>query len=632
MSKDFSLGGKILHIDLTSREISTEPTAPHGERFLGGMGISAWKLLKDHAPGVSALDPGAVLAFNAGVLVGTIAPTACRLGVLSRNVMTGGFGSASAGGHFAPELKYAGYDQVFVIGKASKPVYVRIDDDDVSIEDASPIWGKTTWETDDFLRNKAGSNEPEVLSIGPAGENLVTLANIVVNRSRSASRCGVGAVMGAKNLKAMAVSGSGHVAVADPEGFMDASLEMTKVLMQAVTTKELRRYGTPVSFNRWNELNTVPTRNFQETRMPAELAANIEPDVLRRDHITRNFGCFACPIHCTHYQTVEDGPYAGTKGEKIEHENLWDFGTKLGIDSLPAIIKGSSLCHQLGLDIDNVSGAISWAFECFQRGLLTTEDTGGLELEWGNHPALIELLGRIARREGIGELLAKGSREAARTLGKGSEDFAIHVKGQELAEELRVFKGWGFGVVVSERGGAHTTGAPITEKMKVSEDVSEEFFGIRTAFNPHTYEGKAQLVAYFQRFHAVLECLGSCFFSTNWYGHQVLGPKHFATLYSLATGNDLSEGELMAMGEKVHTLQKLFNVSRGGFARADDYPPKRMMVEPATDSREETGIDRETWDRLLDEYYDIHGWNRETSHPRPQTLQDIGLDEFVDLV
>ena len=632
MSKDVSLGGKILHIDLTSRETRTESTGAYNERFMGGMGISAWQLLRDLAPGVGALDPEAILAFNAGVLVGTTAPAACRLGVVSRNVLTGGFGSASAGGNLAPEMKYAGYDQIFVTGKAAKPVYVFIEDDSVAIEDASSLWGQTTWETEGHLARKLARPTLEFASIGPAGENLVPAANIVVDRARSASRCGVGAVMGSKNLKAVAVSGSGHIEVADPEGFMEASFEMTRILSEAYTTDVLRKYGTPISFERWNELSTVPSKNYQQTQMDLAKVENLKADVLRRDHITKSFGCFACPIHCSQFQKVKEGPYAGADGEKIEHQNLWVFGAKMDVDHLPAIIKSSNLCWQLGLDVDNVSGPISWAYECYQRGLLTEKDTDGLKLEWGNHAALVELISKIAHREGIGALLAKGSREAARTLGRGSEKYAMHVKGQELSEELRVFKAWGLGVVVAERGAGHTTGAPLAEKMPMSESLSQELFGIPTAFTPTTYEGKAKLVAYFQRLHAALECLGACFFSSYWYGPHVLGPHHFATLYSLATGRNFSEHDLMAMGQRVHTLQKMFNVRHGNFGRADDYPPDRLLNEPATGTQEGERLGREAWDRLLDEYYDIHGWDRETTRPRKETLRGLGLEELVELV
>ena len=632
MSKNLSLGGKILHIDLTNRKMRTESTQAYSDRFLGGMGISAWRLLRDFAPGVAALDPQAILAFNAGVLVGTAAPAACRLGVVSRNVLTGGFGSASAGGNFAPEMKYAGYDQIFVTGKAAKPVYVFIEDDSVAIEDASSLWGETTWETEDRLRDKLARPTLEFATIGPAGENLVPAANIVVDRARSASRCGVGAVMGSKNLKAVAVSGSGHIEVADPEGFMEASFEMMHLLTEAQTTKYLRKGGTPTNFERTNEASSVPSKNFQQTQMDREKVENMKGEVLKRDHIIKNFGCYACPIHCSQFLKVKEGPYAGADGEKIEQQNLWVFGAKLDVDNLPAIIKASHLCWQLGLDIDNVSGPISWAYECYQRGLLTEEDTDGLKLEWGNHAALVELIGKIAHREGIGALLAKGSREAARILGRGSEKYAIHIKGQELSEELRIFKAWGLGIVVAERGAGHTTGAPTTEKMSMSESLSQELFGIPTASTPNTYEGKAKLVAYFQRFHAALECLGACFFSSRWFAPYLLGPNHFATLYSLATGGDFSEHDLMAMGQRVHTLQKMFNVRHGNFGRADDHPPDRLLEEPATGTQESEHLGREAWGRLLDEYYDIHGWDPQTTRPRKETLHQLGLDELVDLV
>lgn len=630
MEDDYSLGGRILHVDLTKRKIEFEPTRAYSERFLGGLGINIWKLLTDMKSGDSALDPESVIAFGAGVLTGTIAPTACRVVVNSKNTLTGGLGSASAGGFFSSELKYAGFDNIIITGRAEKPIYLLIKDDQVSIEDASNLWGCTTWQTEDRLIKKMGDRRLEILSIGPAGENQVAAACVIVNRSRSASRCSLGAVMGSKNLKAVAVRGTGHVRVADPEGMMQVCREMTKKIAKTDTTQNLRKYGTPISFAKWNEQSALPTLNFQTTQMDLEKAKNLSVDILKENHILKNFGCFACPLHCSQYLTIQDGPYAGTTGEKIECQNLWDFGSKLDIDQMPDVIKVSALCMELGLDINNATGAISWAFECFQRGILTEQDTDGLKLTWGDSEVIAILLRKIAYREGFGALLAKGSREAAKIIGKGSEAFAIHIRGQELAEELRAFKGWALGVTVAERGGAHTTGAPLTERMDIDEKLSQELFGIPTASDPDSYEGKARLVVYYQRFHAILESLGICFFSSNWMGPHMLGPGDYAQLYNLATGKSLTETELMMAGERIHNMCRVFNVRHGGIKREDDYPPDRLLEEPTTGTRPGLRLERDQWSSMLDEYYELHGWDKNTGRPLKETLVQLGLEELVD--
>jgi aldehyde:ferredoxin oxidoreductase len=550
--------------------------------------------------------------------------------VNSKNPLTGGLGSASAGGFFSSGLKYAGYDNIIISGKSEKPAYLYIRNDSVSIEDASFVWGRTTWETEERLTKRLNDPKLEILSIGPAGENQVPAACVVVNRSRSASRCGLGAVMGSKNLKAIVVKGTGGIRVADPEGFMDACREMTKRILKTETTRKLRKYGTPISFAKWNEQSALPTQNFQITQMDFDKAKDLSVDILKENHIQRTFGCHACPQHCSQYLAISEGPYAGTSGEKIECQNLWDFGTKLGIEDLAAIIKASALCFELGLDINNATGAISWAFECYQKGILTDQDTDGLPLTWGNHGVVNTLLHKMARKEGFGALLAKGSREAAQIVGKGSDQFAIHIKGQELAEELRAFKAWALGITVAERGGAHTTGAPLTERMDISETLSQELFGVRTASIPDTYEGKAQLVVYYQRFHAVLEALGICFFSSNWMGPHMLGPKDYTLLYNLATGKNLSTQDLMGTGEKIHNMSRVFNLRTADFGRETDFPPERLLNEPTTGTQPGMRLDRAQWSAMLDEYYELHGWEKKSGRPKKETLAELGLAELAD--
>ncbi|MDP6342835.1 MAG: aldehyde ferredoxin oxidoreductase C-terminal domain-containing protein, partial [Alphaproteobacteria bacterium] len=512
MPQPFAIAGHILRIDLTRRAVSIEPTAPLNARFPAGMGVNNWLLLEETPLGKEPLDPENPLIFTAGTLVGTMAPTACRMTVSCKNVLTGGFGSASAGGNFGPELKYAGFDHIVVTGRADGPVYIDIDDQAVTIVDAGELWGQTTWETEQALR--AGIDRPtlELLSIGPAGENLAAAACIIVSHTRSASRCGVGAVMGSKNLKAIAVSGSRTLPVADPQGFVSESLAMQRYLLGVDTTRNLRKFGTSTSFEAWNHLGSIPVRNFQATQMAADEADGIATAVKEKRYIDKAFGCFGCPIMCSQYQRVKTGPHAGTRGEKVESQDYWDFGGKLGISDPAAVIALSELCTRLGLDNTNATNPIAWALECFQRGLLTPEETDGLDLEWGNVEVIGELLEKIAHRDGIGDLLADGSLAAAKRLGRGSESFALHMKGQDLAEEMRVFKGWGLAVAVAERGGTHTQGGPLTERMPLDAELSMQRFGVPTAFDPASYEHKAELVVYYQRLHNLLEIVGICFY------------------------------------------------------------------------------------------------------------------------
>ncbi|MBC8158254.1 MAG: aldehyde ferredoxin oxidoreductase family protein [Alphaproteobacteria bacterium] len=629
MTKPFAIGGGILRVDLTRNEVTIDPTAPLNERFPAGMGVNNWLLLDGTPVGKEPLDPENPLIFTTGTLVGTPTPTACRMTISCKNVMTGGFGSASAGGNFGPELKYAGFDHIVVTGRAERPVFIDIVDGDVNIVDAADLWGQTTWETEKRLRAKLDRQTLELLSIGPAGENVAASACIMVNRTRAAARCGVGAVMGSKNLKAIAVSGSGSLEVADPQGFMDACLDMQRHLMGNETRKNLRNFGTPASFGGWNDKGSIPVRNFQETQIDAEGANAISTAVKEKRYIKKAFGCFSCPVLCSQYQQVKEGPYAGTRGEKIESQNYWDFGGKLGISDPAAVLALSELCARLGLDNTNATNPIAWAFECFQRGLLSADDADGLNLEWGDVDVVLELLRKIAYREGIGDLLADGSFAAAKKLGRGSERFAIHMKGQDLAEEMRVFKGWALAIAVAERGGTHTQGGPLTERMGLEPELSMERFGVPTAFDSANYEHKADLVVYYQRFHNLLEITGICFYATYWSGLYTMGPEDVARLYGLATGETKTAEELMMEGEKVLYLQKAFNMRHTAFDRESDYPPERMMSEPATGPHAGERLDRADWDRLLDQYYGLRGWDLASGKPTAENFRAVGLPELV---
>ena len=625
--------GKVLEVDLTSGTTSVTRTDTLNTGVLGGLGIALRAMLERIPEGTRPFDPQNLLTINVGLLAGTSAPAACRTHIASLNALTGGYGAASAAGYFGPELKYAGYDNILITGASDHLVYLYISDDSVEIRDGAFLSGLTTWDTEDAIHDACGDTSLQVLSIGPAGENLVRSANVMVNRFRSASRCGLGSVMGSKNLKAVAVRGSGAIRVAQPEEFMRACMRANETIRSNTTVKMLRRFGTPASFPQWNMIGNLPGRNFQETTLTEEGAKNLTPARLHKEAIQRNFGCFACPIHCTQYNKLLKGKFKGTSGEKLECQAFWDFGAKLGLDTVAAVVKGSNLCGQLGLDMNNATGSISWAMECYQRDLLTLEDTGGLDLSWGNDDSIIELLEQIAhQRTWLARLLKDGTVAAARRLGRGSEQFVMHVKGQDLAEEFRTLVGWALGIMVAERGGGHTTGSPLAERYSITPEKSLELFGVDSAAEGLEYEGKAEIVVYYQRFHAVLEALGNCFFSSNWLGAELLGPRDFLMLYNLAVGADLSLEELMEAGERIHTMQKLFNVRHGRFSRADDVPQDRMFEVPETSKMFEIGLDRDKWNGMLDRYYGLHGWNVETGRPTEAALDKLGLSEFADLV
>lgn len=383
--------GKILRVDLSTYKVAVEPTGPYADRIIGGRGIGQWILFHELDPSTQPMSAENKLILSAGPLVGTLAPGADRLSVDFKNPQTGGVGSANAGGHFAPELKFAGLDAVVIEGQATEPVFLSINNDEVKILDASAIWGKTTWETEDLLRRQAGDNRLKVTSIGPAGENLVSGACLIVDRSRSAGRGGSGAVLGAKRLKAIAVRGRRPVQVQDPDTFIKQAGICWRKVAASSAMNVLREKGTiGVSASkhvRNGQLEDWPTERFDMIRWP----------VWNKFEISR-LACFNCPVNCSHFYKIAEGPYARLAGEGVEANTIRAFGTNLGIDYPPAIFKLSTLCNQLGIDIDFAGAILGWAFESYQRGLVSSQDTNGLELDWGNYEAAIQLLEDIARR------------------------------------------------------------------------------------------------------------------------------------------------------------------------------------------------------------------------------------------
>ena len=625
------VAGSILDVDLTAGQASVLPSERYSDGVLGGAGMAISAMLERIPEGTRPFDPKNLMVFSAGLLVGTPAPGACRTHVAAMNALTGGYGAASAGGFFAPELKYAGFDAIFVSGRAVRPVYLFIEDGQVEIRDAGFLAGLTTGETEDAIHAAHDDASIQVLCIGPAGESMAAAATIIVSRFRSASRCGLGAVMGSKNLKAIAVRGSGSIRVAQPDSYVRLCGRLAGRLDDATTVKMLRRFGTPASFPQWNKIGNLPGRNYQTTTLSEAGAQALTPARLHKEAILRGFGCFACPIRCTQATRLSEGKFAGTRGEKLECQAFWDFGAKVGAESVAAVVKASALCGELGLDMNNASGAISWAMECHQRGLLSRDEAGGLDLSWGNEDTIVELLHQMARNTGLGALLKDGAKAAAARLGRGSEAFAMHVKGQDLAEEFRGLVGWALGIMVSERGGAHTTGAPLAERYSISPERSLELFGTEAAADPMSYEGKAELVVYYQRFHAAMEALGSCFFASNWLGADLLGPEDYLALINLACGTEMTREEFLTAGERIHTLQKLFNLRHTAHARADDVPQPRMFEVPESSRQFRIGLDRDRWEALLDSYYDLHGWDRTTTAPRRQALDALGLGQYAGI-
>jgi aldehyde:ferredoxin oxidoreductase len=630
----YAYAGKILRVDLSTRVIYVEPTVKYAREWLGGRGIGQAILYSELKPWVTPFEPANVIVVETGPFNGTLAPGATRHSIASKNVFSHGVGTANSGGHFSPELKFAGYDHIVLRGRASTPVYLWIDDGHVELRDARSIWGMTTWETDDLIKEEQDDDDIQIISIGPAGENMVKAACIIANRNRAAARCGLGAIMGSKNLKAIAVRGAGSVEVAHPDRFMEAVDDVREKIAKAPFSQRFLKYGTLTAFIGKNETGNMPYKNFQDGCMPQESMNQLDPDIFITKYKERDMGYMACPLYCSNYYRVNHGPYAGLATEGFETNTITNFGSKLAIDYAPAIIKGHALCNQLGLDEDNTTGALSWAFECYQRGILTQKDTDGLKLEWGDYGVVFELIRKIAYREGFGNILAEGCRHASEILGRDSGYYAIHMKGQDLYEEVRLPIGWGLGVCVATRGGAHTTGAPMAEmQLKARPDFVESakrVFGVKT-FDPKVYEDKPELVIYTERMQELMNSLGLCMFVSTWQDPTQMSFKEVAELYSAATGWETSEEELTKIADRILNLEKAFNVLHANLGRNDDYPPERCLKEPLkSGTYKGFALSKEKYDKMLDEYYRLRGWDENTGLQTIRCLEDLNLLDVAD--
>jgi len=598
--------GKLLYVDLSKKRLENRPT-PEGlaRAFLGGRGLGAALLYQELEKHVDPLSPKNVLIFMTGPAVGTPLPACARWGAITKSPLTGFYCCSSAGGFFGAELKFAGYDGVVIRGKAKEPTWLLIEDDGGELRDASELWGKTTDEVEAIIRKELKDNRVRVARIGPAGENLVKFASIQADL-RSIGRGGMGAVMGSKRLKAVAVRGHGRVSVADEEGLMALTRELMAEMKRSQAVENFSKWGTPQFVDPVNEGGLWPTRNFQEGVF--EGASRINASSLREGLVKRDTACYACPIACGKLSVVGEGPYAGVVVEGPEYETLWAFGAQCGVDRLDAIAAANLLCDRYGLDTISAGNVIGFAMECYERGLLSRDEVDGLELRFGNHEVFSEILRRIAYREGIGDLLAEGVREAARRVGRGTEEFAMHVKGLELpAYDPRGAWGMGLAYATACRGGCH---------LKAWTLAVEVFEGKYDRFST---EGKAKLVFDLQNLRAAVDSIGVCVM-----GSRVIGAKEMARIMMVTTGWNFKADDVLKAGERIYTLERLLAV-RDGISRKDDTLPPRLLKEALPHGPcEGIKLTEEDLSLMLDEYYKLRGWNKR-GKPTRAKLRELGI-------
>ena len=612
--------GQVLIIDLEKKDISKKKLDSEWiEKYIGGRGWAIKYLFENLEQGIEPLSSKNILAICLGPLTGTLAPSSARYTIAAKSPLTGGIGYANAGGHFAPELAYAGYDAIFIHGKSEKPVYLYINDDIVELRDADHIWGKDTWETDQIIKEEHEDEMFQILCIGQGGENLVRYAAIMNNLSRAAARTGVGAVMGSKNLKAIAVRGSGHVIVADPEKYINLINESLEEIYADPAYPSLSYYGTPFLVDLAYVSGGLATRNNQTGIF--EDYESISAETFDEKFRVKSESCFSCPIHCGKYSRVEEGKYAGTKGGSPEFETIVCLGSKCGIGNLAAILRANELANRYGIDTISMGDTIAFAMEAYEKGILNKKDADNLELKWGDDDVLITLIEKIAFREGIGDLLAEGVKRAADKIGGDSEKYAHQIKGMEPpAYEVRTAKAFGLGWATATRGADHLAALPNFELLGYEPEKGKEWFGTEKAVDPYEWEGKPRMVVWHENFGSIVDSAEMCKYTC--FSAYAVRPENMALFLNYATGLEINATELLLIGERIFNLERLFNL-REGITKNDDKLPDRFTKEPLPEGPAKGQIVE--LDKMLPEYYKLREWDWETGFPKKNKLEELGL-------
>ncbi len=600
--------GKLLRINLSSGRIEEEKLADNlAENYLGGRGISSKILVDELSANIDPLGPENKIIFISGPLTGTVIPTTSRLCISSKSPLTNLIGCGFCGGHFSPELKFSGYDGLVVEGKSDKPVYIWINNGKVEIKDAAYLWGKDAFETEDSIKKELQDKRIEVVCIGQAGENKVRFASVVHRKYFLVGRRGMGAVMGSKNLKAVAVRGTGGINVASgPEKTWQVYDRVMEIMNKNPVVTLFHDHGTAASVTLVNELGFMPTRNFQSGVF--EKISSLDEDAYFSLSF-KPFSCWGCPVYCRRI----------LKGKKVtcarpEHQTTFALGSLLDNGDTEEVMRANLLCDQYGLDSISTGGSIAFAMECYQRKIITKDDTNGLDLSWGNSGAINKLIEMIAFREGFGDILADGSYLAAEKIGRDSKKYAMQVKGLEIpGYDPRGAKGIGLNYATAPRGSDHNDGWTIAEELYVE------------GVDRLTIEGKGKLTKEIQDKSKTIDSAIFCMFALD-FGYTL---EFISTCITAITGMKMSPEKILEIGDRISNLERLFALREGFKGKKDDVLPSRFIQEglPSGASEGEK-LDLET---LLKDYYRVREWDEE-GFPTEKKLRGLGLEEYSSIL
>jgi len=624
----YGYNGRILRVDLGKKTISEEhPSETVYRKYMGGSALSLYYLLKELKPGTDPLGPDNMLVFMSNVVSGVPSPGLTRFTIAARSPLTGAFGEAEAGGFWGPELKMAGFDGIIFRGRAEKPVYLWIHNGKSEIRDASGLWGKDTGAVQQLIREELGDKRIRVAQCGQAGENLVPYACVLNELKHASGRTGMGAVMGSKNLRAVAVRGTAKIPTAQPDDVREITRRAVDRIPKSPLGSQLKRFGTPVFVMGLQNGGVLPTRNFQEGRF--EGAEAISGETMTETILQGPKGCYSCPVRCKRSVKVEGKYAAAPEYGGPEYETLGSLGSLCGIDNLEAISHGNEICNRWGLDTISTGVSIAFAMECTERGILNRDDTDGIDLRFGNADGMIAMIRKIAFREGFGDILAKGVKWASQIIGKESEPYAMHVKGQEVAvHEPRGKFGVGLSFALSQTGADHieiphdTSFVADNALLESIKPLGEIEPISATELGPR----KVCQFAHTQQVFSFYNSLGICNFAAVPYSAYTL--PMLAELLAAVTGWNTSLFELLELGERGVTMARMFNV-REGISPVDDGLPDRFFTPLGEGEPNEKRLDPKAFSENLKLYYEAMGWDSETAVPTDGRLAYLRLEWLI---
>jgi aldehyde:ferredoxin oxidoreductase len=615
------MSDNIAYVDLTTREIQVGKIAPDlRRRFLGGRGINTYLLYQYVDADTEPLSPDNVLIIGAGLLNGLLSIGANRINFSAKSPETGHLGDSAMGGFFGPEFRFAGFDHIVLRNRSETPVYLWIHNGEIEFREASHLAAFDAVEVQDKIREELDDPLVQVAALGPAGRQQAAFAMILHGVSDSAGRTGMGAVMGSKNVWAIAVRGTQPIPCAEPQMVMETAQKHYHQILNTKGNLATAMYGTLIRLNNTRTQGYEGGRNHQFNMLESG-GENLDADVFLDQYEAGKTSCHNCPTHCKHHFKLPNGK----KGGGPEYYGAGGWGSQCACDDWEVILEAWDRCNRYGLDVGSVTAYTGWVMELWEKGFLTEEQTGGLRLEWGGKEAILGVIDQMVSGEGIGGLLAKGWRYAAEVIGNNCDYYLDHVKGLTIeCDDVRGHRAQVLGLATASRGADHLRSRYTLEEFALPEDASEKITGRAITPDPFSYEGKEWACYWTEAVCSLADALGICKFLTKWLSPGLLGFDQFIESIEAATGIRMTQEELMEVAERIYTTERLFTV-REGLRRESDYPPPKFYKPWTHGPKAGTRVDQEEFDRLLERYYDLHGWDRD-GVPTPETLKRLDLE------